>query len=222
VIDPADVAGRAIRVLIVDDHDLFRQGLRALLTEQGFDVVGESATGEGALVLAGTYEPDVVMMDLSMPGMGGIEATRRLAERTPGSRVVVLTIAAGERDVEDAIAAGAAGYLLKDATPEEIAGGIRAAAAGHAPVSPRVTRGLIERVRDRAGARGIRQAASLLTERELEVLRLMSGGLSNREIADELHVTAATVKNHVASILAKLAVENRVQAAVYAARAGLV
>jgi DNA-binding NarL/FixJ family response regulator len=218
----ADATEGPIRVLIVDDHDLFRQGLRALLTEQGFDVVGESATGEGALVLAATYEPEVVMMDLSMPGMGGIEATRRLAERTPGSRVVVLTIAAGERDVEDAIAAGAAGYLLKEATPEEIGAGIRAAAAGHAPVSPRVTHGLIERVRDRAGARGIRQAASQLTERELEVLRLMSGGLSNREIAEELHVTAATVKNHVASILAKLPVENRVQAAVYAARAGLV
>lgn len=220
--EAAGAASRAIRVLIVDDHDLFRQGLRALLTEQGFEVVGESATGEGALVLAATYEPDVVMMDLSMPGMGGIEATRRLTERTPGSRVVVLTIAAAERDVEDAVAAGAAGYLLKDANPEEIAAGIRAAAAGHTPLSPRVMRGFLERVRDRAETRGIRETVAQLTERELEVLRLISGGLSNRDIADELHVTTATVKNHVASILAKLPVENRVQAAVYAARAGLV
>src|SRR5919201_498574 len=181
--------GRRIRVLIVDDHELFRHGMGQLLAEQGFEIVGEASSGEAAVALATRYEPDVVVMDLSMPGIGGIEATRRITERAPRSRVLVLTIASDEENVNEAILAGAAGYLLKDATPDEIAAGVRAAAIGEAPVSPRVAAGLLERIRSGAPARHEGQLVDRLTERELEVLRLLGRGMSNDDIAGELHIT---------------------------------
>jgi DNA-binding NarL/FixJ family response regulator len=208
-------------VLLVDDHDLFRYGLRELLVEQGFDVVGDAASGELAVSLALRHEPDVVVMDLSMPGIGGVEATRELAARVPGARVLVLTIASGDQDVNDAIVAGAVGYLLKDAAPEEIAVGIRAAAVGEALVSPRVAAGLLDGIRSRGDQRWPEDALKRLSRREVEVLRLLGSGRNNADIARELHITAATAKNHVASILGKLGLENRIEAAVYAARAGL-
>jgi DNA-binding NarL/FixJ family response regulator len=211
-----------IRVLLVDDHDLFRRGLRELLAEQGFDIVGEASSGEVAITLAARYEPDVVVMDLRMPGIGGVEATRQIRERVLSSRILVLTIASGEAEVNDAIVAGASGYLLKDAAPEEIAAGVRAAAAGEASVSPSVAAGLLDRIRHGSHGRPAGEALPALTERELEVLRLLGRGMSNADIAAELQITVATVKNHVASILAKLALDNRTEAAVYAARRGLI
>jgi NarL family two-component system response regulator LiaR len=208
--------------LVADDHELFRHGLRELLTQEGFDVVGDVSSGEAALTLALRHAPDVVVMDLKMPGIGGVEATRQIAQRVPSTKVLVLTIAAGEEEVNDAIVAGAAGYLVKDAGPDEIAAGVRAAAAGEALVSPRVAARLLERLRSSAAHRPPADAFERLTDRELEVLRLMCRGRSNSEIAAELHIAAATVKNHVASILGKLGLENRTEAAVYAARGGLV
>jgi DNA-binding NarL/FixJ family response regulator len=216
------VLNHPTRVLVVDDHDLFRHGLRELLQEQGFEIVGEASSGEAAVALAMRYEPDVVVMDLNMPGIGGVEATRQITERALSSRVLVLTIASGEDEVNDAIMAGAAGYLLKDAAPEEIATGVRAAAVGEASVSPRVAAGLLDRIRSGIQQRPAGQAFDRLTERELEVLRLLGSGMSNSDIAAELHITASTVKNHVASILEKLGLENRTEAAVYAARSGLI
>jgi DNA-binding NarL/FixJ family response regulator len=211
-----------IRVLLVDDHDLFRHGMRELLAGQGFEIVAEASSGEAAVALAARYEPDVVVMDLSMPGIGGIEATRRISERVPRSRVLVLTIASGEEKVNDAILAGAAGYLLKDATPDEIATGVRSAAAGEASVSPRVAAALLDQIRTGALERPEGERLERLTERELEVVRLLGRGMSNAHIARELHITPATAKNHVASILEKLELDNRTEAAVYAARSGLV
>ena len=220
--DADDLSGARTRVLLIDDHSLFRHGLRELLTEQGFEVVGEASSGETGLAIAARSRPDVVVMDLSMPGIGGVEATRLMAERAPGSRVLVLTITADEERVKDAIRAGAAGYLLKDSSAEEIAAGVRAAAAGEALISPRVAAGLLERIRSGSDEPRATDGLAQLTERECDVLRLLGDGKSNSEIADELHITAATAKNHVASILDKLGVQNRVEAAVLAARAGVI
>jgi DNA-binding NarL/FixJ family response regulator len=219
--DPNDLHGAPTRVLLVDDHALFRRGLRELLIEQGFEIVGEASNGEAGLALAARSRPDVVVMDLSMPGIGGVEATRLMMEQAPASRVLVLTITAGEDEVNDAILAGAAGYLLKDSSVEEIAAGVRAAAAGEALISPRVAAGLLDRIRSGSQQPQVADGLRELTDRERDVLRLLGRGKSNSEIAGELHITTATAKNHVASILEKLGFENRVEAAVYAARGGL-
>jgi DNA-binding NarL/FixJ family response regulator len=220
--DADHLPGAPIRVVIVDDHALFRHGLRELLVEQGFEVVGEASNGETALALAAQHSPDVLVMDLNMPGIGGVEATRRITDEIPASRVLVLTITSGQDEVNNAILAGAAGYLLKDASPEEIGAGVRAVAAGEALVSPRIAAGLLERIRTGGRDGPPRERLALLTDRELDVLRLLGHGESNSDIAAELHITAATAKNHVASILKKLGFENRIEAAVYAARTGLI
>lgn len=211
----------SITVVIVDDHDLFRLGLRDLLEAQGFDVVAEGSSGEAGVALAARYQPDVVVMDLNMPGIGGVEATLQIGERVESTRVLVLTIVAGEDEVNQAILAGAAGYLLKDAAPDEIAAGVRAAAAGHALVSPRIAALLLERVRAGTQEQAAADGLDRLTERELDVLRLLAAGKSNPDIAAALQISAATAKHHVASILEKLGLENRIEAAVYAARSGL-
>jgi DNA-binding NarL/FixJ family response regulator len=211
------------RVLLVDDHGLFRRGLRELLEEHGLAIVGEAASGEEAVELAAKLAPDVVVMDLNMPGISGVEATRRLAERSPAARVVVLTISADDSDLVEAIVAGACGYVLKDAAIEQILLGIRAAASGESLISPRIAGRLLERVRlDDERARNAERLQTELSERELEVLALLARGKDNREIATELYVSPPTVKNHISSILAKLHMENRIQAAVYAAKTGLV
>lgn len=211
------------RVLLVDDHGLFRRGLRELLEEHGLAIVGEAASGEEAVELAGKLAPDVVVMDLNMPGISGVEATRRVAERSPATRVVVLTISADDTDLVEAIVAGACGYVLKDAAIEQILLGIRAAASGESLISPRIAGRLLERVRlDDERARNAERLQTELSERELEVLALLARGKDNREIATELYVSPPTVKNHISSILAKLHMENRIQAAVYAAKTGLV
>jgi NarL family two-component system response regulator LiaR len=209
-----------IRVVLVDDHDLFRRGLRELLEEQGLRVVGEAADGEEAVRLAAHAAPDVVVMDLSLPRASGVEATHRLAAASPASNVLVLTISADEASVIEAIEAGACGYLLKDASAVEIAAGVRAAAAGESLLSPRIAGRLLDRVRG-PRAEGQPGQRAELSERELEVLRLLAEGSDNDEIAEALVISPRTVKNHVSSILAKLHLENRIQAAVYAVRRGL-
>lgn len=215
-----------IRVVLVDDHALMRQGISTILSVQaGLEVVGEAASGEEALELVPGLAPDVVCMDVEMPGIGGLEATRRLVDDpTVTARILVLTTFEREDYLLAALEAGASGFVLKNARPETLVDGIRAVAAGEALLSPEVTRAVIERA-VAAGRRGAPAAAVIpdqLTERELDVLRLLARGLSNDEIADELVVGRATVKTHVSNVLMKLQLRDRVQAVAYAYRSGLV
>ena len=211
-------------VFIVDDHSFFRSGLRSVLTEHGFTVVGDAASGEAALPLIERRAPDLVVMDLGMPGMSGADATRKIVERFPQIAVLVITVSAGETEVLEALEAGAAGYLLKDSQPDEIVRAVEAAVSGDAPLSPRVARLVVQRARmmPGGGAEAAALAAEELTDREREVLRLLADGLDNTEIAQTLFLSPTTVKRHVASIVAKLGVSNRLQAAIWAVRSGLV
>ena len=210
-------------MLLVDDHDLFRTGLRSLLEEQGVQVVGEAENGSEALRQVGELAPDVVIMDLKMPGLTGVETTRRVSSIAPLSRVVVLTISADDEDVMDAVMAGACGYLLKDSSIDQLMDGIRAAAGGASLISPQIAAKLLQRLRaqsaDTVAAATIRAE---LSERELEVLRLIANGKDNAEIARDLFISPKTVKNHISNILMKLQIDNRIQAAVYAVRSGIV
>jgi len=212
-----------LRVLVVDDHDLFRTGLRNLLEEQGVNVVGEAENGETAIRLASELAPDVVIMDLNMPGFGGVETTRRLSSLAPLSRVVVLTISADDDDVMNAVMAGACGYLLKDSSIQELIAGIRAASDGESLISPQIAAKVLQRLRaqskDADAAETIRAE---LSDRELQVLKLIANGKDNAQIARELFISPKTVKNHISNILMKLQIENRIQAAVYAVRSGIV
>jgi len=210
------------RVLLVDDHEIYRAGLRGLLVEAGTDIVGEAATGEGALELVEEKHPNVVIMDLNMPGIGGIEATRQITTLAPLTRVIMLTVSSAAPDITDAVLAGACGYLLKSATTQEIVSGIAAAARGDALLSPSVAARLLERVRETPVRPSVPDPASAsLTDREIEVLRLLASGMDNAEIGRTLFISPSTVKNHISSILLKLQIENRIQAAVYAVRSGL-
>jgi DNA-binding NarL/FixJ family response regulator len=210
-----------IRVVLVDDHAIFRNGLRELLEERGLDVVAEATDGETAVQVVRDVAPDVVAMDIAMPGMSGIEATSEVRAAAPAAKVIMLTVSADERDVEHAIVAGACGYVLKDAAVEEIVAGIRAAAAGDALLSPRIAAGILERARATAAASLPQSARAELTEREGEVLGLIAEGKENAEIAEELFISPHTVKNHVSNILGKLESETRIEAAVKAARGRL-
>ena len=213
----------ALRVLLVDDHDLFRTGLRNLLEANGLAVAGEASTGVEAVQSVAELAPDVVVMDLNMPGMTGVEATRQIASAAPLTRVVVLTISDQEEDVLDAIVAGACGYLLKDASIQELIRGIQAAAIGESLISPHIASKVLQRLRattaDSSGAATFRAE---LSDREIEVLKLIANGKDNAEIARELVISPKTVKNHISNILMKLQIENRIQAAVYAVRSGIV
>ena len=210
-----------VRVVIVDDHDVFRHGLAQLLGEEGIDVVAEASGGAASVRLAAELRPDVVLMDLSMPGMDGAEATRAIVAAGGPSRVVVLTLSDDDASMLDALLAGAAGYVLKDATLEQIVGAIRAAAAGDAVIPPRIAPEILRRLRA-AEPTASAEGAVELSERELEVLRLIVDGRDNGAIASELYISPNTVKSHVASICAKLGVESRLQASVQALRRGLV
>jgi DNA-binding NarL/FixJ family response regulator len=216
-------AGDAVRVLIVDDHDLFRVGLRNLLEEQGVQVVGEAAGGAEAVRIVRETAPDVVIMDLNMPGMTGVEATRQISGFAPLTRVVVLTISDQDGDVMDAILAGACGYLLKDASIQDLMRGIRAAAVGESLISPTIASKVLRRLRATSTRPEIeRTIRAELSDREIEVLKLIANGKDNAQIAAELHISPKTVKNHISNILMKLQIDNRIQAAVYAVRSGIV
>jgi DNA-binding NarL/FixJ family response regulator len=204
-----------IRVVVVDDHELVRAGLVELLgAGDDIEVVGIAAEGEQALEVVSAHRPDVVLMDLSMPGIGGIEATRRLLAEHPSVRVIVLTSFSGSSDVLDALDAGAIGYLLKEASPEELRGGIHAAARGDSPLSPKAARAVI-------AARDAGQGALGLSAREREVLSCVSEGLSNKLIARRLEITEKTVKAHLTSIFQQINVNDRTQAALWAQNHGV-
>ncbi len=213
----------SVRVLLVDDHDLFRTGLRNLLEEQGVQVIGEAGAGDEALKGVRELAPDVVVMDLNMPGMTGVEATRQIAGIAPLCRVLVLTISDQDGDVMDAILAGACGYLLKDASIQELMRGIRAAALGESLISPHIASKVLQRLRASSAQPEIEATIrSELSEREIDVLKLIANGKDNAQIAAELHISPKTVKNHISNILMKLQIDNRIQAAVYAVRSGIV
>jgi DNA-binding NarL/FixJ family response regulator len=213
-----------MRLLLADDHTLFRRGLRELLEGYGFEVVGEAPTGANAVRLARELRPDVTVMDLSMPGMGGVEATQAILDEDSAARILVLTISAEEDEVLDALLAGACGYLLKDAELAEIIAGVRAAAAGDAMISPAVATRLVARLRHQRRAERVEAAPKPppLTPRERDILALLAQGRENSAIAVELVISPATVKTHVARLLDKLELDNRVQAAVFAVRYGIV
>ena len=215
--------GDPLRVLLVDDHDLFRTGLRNLLEEQGVNIVGEAAAGAEAVRAVREDAPDVVVMDLNMPGMSGVEATRHITAASPLTRVLVLTISDQDGDVMDAIMAGACGYLLKDASIQELIRGIESAAVGEALISPHIASKMLQRLRAQSSQPELeRTIRAELSEREIEVLKLIANGKDNAQIAADLHISPKTVKNHISNILMKLQIENRIQAAVFAVRSGIV
>jgi two-component system NarL family response regulator len=207
---------------VVDDHHLFRTGLRALLQDEGFEVA-DAESGEAALRRARHFGPDVAVVELNLSGMSGIEATRRIREATPATRVVVLTVSDDDQQALDAVLAGASGYLLKGSALQEITQGIRAVAAGGCPLDPRVARVLVDRIRrDSCGTAQFAEATlPCLSERERQVLALIADGCDNAHIARTLYVSPSTVRNHVSRLLEKLGVHNRTQAAAYAVRHGV-
>jgi two-component system, NarL family, nitrate/nitrite response regulator NarL len=216
------VEDRRLRVLVVDDHEMFRTGLRVLLEEEGFEVA-DSQSAEAALRRLGSFRPDVVVLDMNMPGMSGVEAIPLMLEAAPDTTVLMLTIADDDERVLDAVQAGAAGYLLKDAELGEIVGAIHSVAAGFGAVAPGVAGILLKTVRS-AGASPTERAPTPLvplSPREREVLALLSEGCDNADIARRLYVSSSTVKHHVSRLLDKIGVSNRVQAATFAIRAGL-
>jgi NarL family two-component system response regulator LiaR len=210
-----------VSVLVVDDQPVVRQGVRAFLaTQPDLAVVGAAGSGEEALRLVAEHAPDVVLVDLVMPGMDGVETTRRLRQLSPRTQVLVLTSYDQDEHIFPAIRAGALSYLLKEIGPEELADAIRRAARGEAVLHPRVAARVVQELH---GTRKDQPNPFVdLSERELEVLRLIAGGLTNEEIAERLVISEKTVKSHVSNILAKLHVADRTQAAVFAWREGVV
>jgi two-component system, NarL family, response regulator LiaR len=209
---------RRTRVLLVDDHAVVREGLRTFLELQpDIEIVGEAGDGAAAIAAAAAKKPDIVLMDLVMPVMDGVEATRRIRAELPDVRVIVLTSFAGEDKVFPALRAGAAGYLLKDVKPAELADTIRAVARGESRLAPDIQKRLVSGI---AGP-GAGADVEALTAREEDVLRCLARGRSNKEIAADLFIAEKTVKTHISSILAKLRLEDRTQAAVYAVKHGL-
>ena len=212
---------RCMRVLLVDDHAVVRKGLRALLEhESEVEVVGEAEDGEKALHAADRLRPDVILMDLEMPGLDGIEATRQITALHPEIKVVVLTSHASEEDVFPALKAGAIGYLLKHSAPEEVLQAIRQAHLGETVLHPAIARMVLQELH-RPAHSDTAVTTDPLSDRELDVLRLIARGMSNQEIAGTLVVGEATVRSHVSSILRKLQLASRTQAALYALREGL-
>jgi NarL family two-component system response regulator LiaR len=217
----SETAERPIRVLLVDDHAVVRKGMRALLDrEPGIEVVGEAGDGDQAVHAVDRLRPDVILMDLEMPGIGGIEATQRISAAHPESRIVVLTSHAAEEDVFPALKAGALGYLLKHSAAEDVLHAIRQAHRGETVLHPAIARMVLQELHRPAQPKQT-PTSEPLSERELEVLRLLARGMSNQEIADTLVVGEATVRSHVSSILRKLQLASRTQAALYALREGL-
>lgn len=218
--------GPPIRILLVDDQPLFRGAIAALLADQeGMEVVGEAADGISALAQARALDPDLIVMDVEMPGMNGVEATRLLKEERPGTKIVMLTVSEQDDHLFDAIRYGANGYLLKDLRPEQLFDMLRRVMCHETPLSPGIAERLIADLRTGRPA-DPRPAATPdphapITARELEVLTLVAEGLSNKEIGKALWITEGTVKNHVHNALEKLQLSNRIQAAAYVVREGL-
>jgi NarL family two-component system response regulator LiaR len=211
---------QAIRVLIVDDHTIVRKGIRALLAEiEGIEVVGEADNGQEAVTQAETLHPDVILMDLAMPKMDGIEATRRIKASQPESRILVMTSFAADDKVFPAIKAGALGYLLKESAPEDLVQAIHQIHRGESSLHPTIARKVLQEITHPSDRP---PTPNPLTEREAEVLRLVAQGLSNQDIARKLNISDPTVRTHVSNILSKLHLATRIQAALYALREGLV
>jgi DNA-binding NarL/FixJ family response regulator len=212
-----------IRVLVADDQPLVRSGFRMILEERDdLELVGEAEDGERAVALARELDPDVILMDVRMPNLDGVEATRRLADANTRARILVLTTFDLDEYVYAAIRAGASGFLLKDVQPADLVDAIRVVAAGNSLFGPAATERLVARFAHRAGPTTPTRALDELTEREREILRLLASGLSNAELAQELHLGETTVKTHVSAVLRKLGVRDRVQAVIAAYDAGLV
>ncbi len=215
----ADAAPDSIRVLICDDHALFRRGLVMVLeSEDGIEVVAEAEDGEDAVAKAEDAAPDVILMDVRMPKMSGIEATRAIADVVPSAKILMLTVSDEEEDLYEAVKAGATGYLLKEISIEEVANAIRAVTTGQSLISPSMASKLLSEFNNLAKQAQQKVLAPRLTDRELQVLKLVAQGLSNREVAEQLFISENTVKNHVRNILEKLHLHSRMEAVVYAVR----
>lgn len=210
-----------IRVLLADDHRMLREGLRRSLEDEGFEVVGEADNGEQAVRLVAELAPDVVLMDVSMPEMDGVEATRRIRGTDTESRVLMLTMHADKDVLADAIRAGASGYLVKDCSTEEVAEAIRMAASGDTDLSPLLAASMLDEVR-RLEAPSPADEEHVITKREEEVLQRIADGCSTSEVAAQLYISQKTVKNHLASIYQKLDARDRTQAVLQAVRMGIV
>jgi two-component system, NarL family, response regulator DegU len=208
---------RPARLLLVDDHKLLRQGLRRAVEEAGFDVVGEAGDGEEAVRLAVELQPELVLMDVTMPVMDGIEATRRMRQSAPEARVVILTMHGEEETVTQALRAGAVAYLLKDCSTDQVADTLRAVAAGDTDLSADLARSLLAELPGPIPA-----VATSLSSREVEVLQMFADGCSTIEVGQRLYISAKTVKNHLASIYEKLDARDRTQAVLTAVRMGII
>lgn len=209
------------RLILVDDHKMLREGLRRGLEELGFSVIAEAGDGEEGVRLAAAMRPDVLLMDVSMPDMDGVEATRQIVERNPKAKVVMLTMHADRDIVERALAAGAIGYLTKDCSIEEVAEAVTMAANGETAMSPALAAGFLEEARKLDSATE-REEDRIITKREEEVLQLIADGCSTPEVAAKLYISQKTVKNHLASIYEKLQARDRTQAVITAVRMGII
>jgi DNA-binding NarL/FixJ family response regulator len=220
---PADTGGTglSIRLMLADDHRMLREGLRRSMSDQGFDVVGEARDGDEAVRLAEELEPDVILMDVTMPEMDGVEACRAVRAQVPDTKVVMLTMHADQEVLAAAIRAGACGYLVKDCSTEEIASAVRMAVSGETVLSPQLAASMLDEVRklDQAPTP---DEERIVTKREEEVLQLIADGCSTPEVAERLYISQKTVKNHLASIYQKLDARDRTQAVLQAVRMGIV
>jgi DNA-binding NarL/FixJ family response regulator len=210
-----------VRLLLADDHRMLRESLRRAMEEHGFDVVGEAPDGAEAVRLAKELRPDVILMDVTMPVLDGVEATRQVRDQVPGTQVVILTMHADREVLVDAIRAGAAGYLVKDCSTEEVVDTVRKAASGETALSPELAASMLGEVRALV-KREEGGAEAIISKREEEVLQLIADGLSTTEVAAKLYISVKTVKNHLASIYQKLDTRDRTQAVLQAVRMGIV
>ena len=212
----------AIRLMLADDHRMLREGLRRSLSDEGFDVVGEASDGDEAVRLADSLQPDVILMDVTMPDVDGVEATRRIHQQHPGIRIVMLTMHADQSVIAEALRAGASGYLVKDCSTDEIADAVRMAANDESTLSPELANAMLVEVRRMDPDSVTDDGDRVVTKREVEVLQLIADGCSTPEVAERLFISQKTVKNHLASIYHKLDARDRTQAVLQAVRMGIV